>query len=68
MHFGYSQSPGVHTARPSSVIYNMLLGRQSPAAYIRTDFSEVFHHLSSVGPKQFCELAQLGCAREVDTS
>ena len=32
------------------------------------ELTSVFHHLHSVGPKQFCVLAHLGCTREVSTS
>ena len=28
----------------------------------------MFHHLHSVGPKQLCALAHLGCIREAGTS
>ena len=28
----------------------------------------MFHHLPSVGPKQFCALAYLGCTRKAGTS
>ena len=40
--------------------------RQSRAAYIKLTL--VFHHLPSVGPKQLCALAHLGCTREAGTS
>ena len=30
--------------------------------------ASVFHHLPSVGPKQLCALAHLGCTREAGTS
>ena len=40
--------------------------RQSRAAYIK--LTSVFHHLPSVGPKQLCALAHLGCTREAGTS
>ena len=32
------------------------------------DFTPVLYHLSSVGPKQLCALAHLGCTREAGTS
>ena len=31
-------------------------------------FTPVLYHLSSVGPKQLCALAHLGCTREAGTS
>ena len=40
--------------------------RQSRAAYIK--LTSVFHHLPSVGPKQLCALAHLGCTCEAGTS
>ena len=39
--------------------------RRSRAAYIKLTL--VFHHLPSVGPKQLCALAHLGCTREAGT-
>ena len=32
------------------------------------EIASVFHHLPSVGPKQLCALAHLGCTREAGTS
>ena len=40
--------------------------RQSRAALIK--LTSVFHLFPTVGPKQLCALAHLGCTREAGTS
>ena len=42
--------------------------RQGEAKVRVLELASVFHHLPSVGPKQLCDLSQLGCTQEVGTS
>ena len=42
--------------------------RQGEAKLRIFDISSVFHHVPSVGPKQLCALAHLGCTRAAGTS
>ena len=42
--------------------------RREEAKLRMIKLTSVFHHLPSFGPKQFCELAHLGCTCEVGTS
>ena len=70
---------GVHQARQRQGMYITLLGEAKPS-YIQyiirqgqaelqiLELTSVFHHLPSVGPKQLCALAHLGCTREAGTS
>ena len=46
-----------------------LLGsmQQGKAELHILELTSVFHHLPSVGPKQLCALAHLGCTREAET-
>ena len=64
---GHPQTPGIHAARerPSYLLYII---RQSQAELRILELTSVFHHLTSVGPKQLCALAYLGCTREAVTS
>ena len=50
--------------KPSCVQYII---RQSEAKLRIFELTLVFHHLPSVGPKQLCALAHLGCTREAGT-
>ena len=42
--------------------------RREEAKLCILKITSVFHHLPSVGPKQLCALAHLGCTREAGTS
>ena len=43
----------------------LLLITQGEAELCILELTSVFHHLSSVGPKQLCALANLDCTCEV---
>ena len=62
MHLGHPQTPVIDVAKQSRAMCNTLLGKAKPSCV------SVFHHLPSVGPKQLCALAHLGCTRKVGTS
>ena len=67
MHFGSpsdSWNP-CGKAKPSHVQYII---RQGEAELHILELTLVFHHLFSVGPKQLCASAHLGCTREAGTS
>ena len=49
----------------SYIHYNI---RREEAKQRILKLASVFHHLPSVGPKQLCALAHLGCTREAGTS
>ena len=49
----------------SYINYNI---RQDEIKLHKSKLHSVFHHLSSVGRKQLCVLAHLGCTREAGTS
>ena len=51
--------------KPSYIHYKI---RREEAKLRILKLASVFHHLSSVGPKQLCALAHLGCTREAGTS
>ena len=51
--------------KASYIHYNI---RREEAKLHILKLATVFHHLSSVGPKQLCALAHLGCTREAGTS
>ena len=67
MHFGSPSDSwdGCGKAKPSYVQYII---RQGEAKLRILELTSVFHHLPSVGPKQLCALAHLGCTREAGTS
>ena len=52
-------------AKPSYVQYII---RRGEAELRILELTSVLHHLPSVGPKQLCALAHLGCTREAGTS
>ena len=67
MHFGLpsdSWDP-CNKAQLSHVLYII---RQGEAKLCILELTLVFYHLPSVGPKQLCALAHLGCTREAGTS
>ena len=67
----YSWSPPdpfVHETRRRQVTYIMTLGKRKLSYLHILKLASVFHHLPSVGPKQLCVLAHLGCTREAGTS
>ena len=67
MHFG-SPSDSWYPcgkAKPSHVQYII---RQGEAKLRILELTSVFDHVPSVGPKQLCALAHLGCTREAGTS
>ena len=51
--------------KASYIHYNI---RREGAKLRILKLASVFHHLPSVGPKQLCALAHLGCTREAGTS
>ena len=60
---GHPQTPGIYVARQSWAMYNILLGEVKPSCIYQNSL-QCFHHLPSVGPKQLCALAHLGCTRK----
>ena len=66
-HFGSFSDPWGPSgkAKPSQAHYIIRWGE---AELHISKLISVFHHLSSVGPKQLCALAHLGCTREAGTS
>ena len=66
-------------AEQSQAWYDTLLGKAKPS-YVQyiikrgkgelriLELTSIFHHLPSIGPKQLCALAHLGCTRKVGTS
>ena len=67
MHFGSPSDSWDRCGKvkPSDVQYII---RQGKAKLCILELTSVFHHLSSVGPKQLCALAHIGCTPEVDIS
>ena len=66
MHFGspsHFRDP-CGKAKLSYVVY-IISGDEAKLRIL--ELTSVFHHLSSVGHKQLCALAQLGCTREAGT-
>ena len=61
MHFGQPHTLGGHEERRSQASYIKLLSRQGEAELRLLRLTSVFHHLSSVSPKQLCASAHLGC-------
>ena len=61
---GQPQTPEVHAAREIRASYIHHIIRQGKAELRISDPISVFHHLPSVGPKQLCALAQLGCTHK----
>ena len=51
--------------KPSYIHYDI---RREEVKQSILKLASVFHHLPSVGPKQLCALAHLGCTREAGTS
>ena len=51
--------------KPSYIHYDI---RREEVKQSILKLASVFHHLPSVGPKQLCALAHLGCTREASTS
>ena len=51
--------------KPNYIHYDI---RREEAKQCIIKVASVFHHLPSVGPKQLCALAHLGCTREAGTS
>ena len=52
-------------AKPS---YAQYIIREGEAELDILELTSVFHHLPSVGPKQLCDMANLGSTREAGTS
>ena len=67
MHFG-SPSDSWDQCGKAEPSYVQYIIRQGEAELRILEHTSVFHHLPSVGPKQFFALAHLGCTREADSS
>ena len=65
MHFGSDSWDPCSKAKQSYVQYII---RHGEAKLLKLELTSVFHHFPSVGPKQLCALAHLGCTREASTS
>ena len=65
---GRPQTLGIHVARQSQDTYSKYIIRYGEAKLLILELTSVFHHLPSVGPKQFCALVHLGCTHKVSTS
>ena len=67
MHFG-SPSDSWDPCGKAKSSYVHYIIRQGKAELRILELTSVFHYLPSVGPKQLCALAHLGCTREANTS
>ena len=63
MHFE-SPSDSWDQCGKAKLSYVQYIIRQGEAKLHILEFTSSFHHLPSVGPKQLCALAHLGCNRE----